>query len=70
MDKHSSLLFKFGNYGHKKFYNIGSRSCSTVVNHFPQHPKIKGSSLGACIIKLITAVIYGFRNKLVFVHKH
>ncbi len=26
--------------------------------------------LGACIIKLITAVIYGFRNKLVFVPKH
>jgi hypothetical protein len=25
---------------------------------------------GACIIKLGTAVIYGFRNKLVFVPKH
>ena len=25
---------------------------------------------GACIIKLITAIIYGFRNKLVFVPKH
>jgi hypothetical protein len=24
----------------------------------------------ACITKLITAVIYGFRNKLVFVTKH
>ncbi len=24
----------------------------------------------ACIIKRITAVIYGFRNKLVFVDKH
>ncbi len=23
-----------------------------------------------CIIKLITAIIYGFRNKLVFVPKH
>jgi hypothetical protein len=25
---------------------------------------------GACIIKLLTAVMYGFRNKLVFVPKH
>ncbi len=26
MDKHSSLLHKFGNYGRKKFYEIGPRS--------------------------------------------
>jgi hypothetical protein len=25
---------------------------------------------GACLIKLITAVIYSFRNKIVFVLKH
>ncbi len=25
---------------------------------------------GACIMKLITAVIYGFHNQLVFVPKH
>jgi hypothetical protein len=29
-----------------------------------------GQAPGACIIKLITTVIYSFRNKLVFVSKH
>jgi hypothetical protein len=29
-----------------------------------------GGFAGACIIKLITAIIFGFSNKLVFVPKH
>ncbi len=43
VDKHSSLLRKFVNDGHKSFVTFGP---------------------GACIIKLITAIIYSFPNKL------
>ncbi len=30
--KHSSLLRTFVNYGRKKFYNIGPRSCIEILN--------------------------------------
>jgi hypothetical protein len=50
-DKRAGLLRTFVNYGCKKFITLGS----------DQRHQVRP---GACIIKLITAVIYGARNKL------
>jgi len=34
MDKHSSLLWTFVNYGRKKFYNFGPRSFTSIILGF------------------------------------
>jgi hypothetical protein len=52
-NKQSSLFRKFVNYDNKMFYKIGPRSTFRCL-----------LAPGACIIKLIMAVIYRFRNKL------
>ncbi len=67
-NKHSSLLQTFVNYGHKKFYNIGSRVLEAT--DFGQHSSLITTITAvksfivqtrvAYIIKLFTAVGYEF----------
>ncbi len=70
-DSDISIQFVFSFFLKLNFWNF--------VNFFP--PKMLFFTIffcvyfeqvwpGPCIIKLITAVIYGFRNKLVFLPKH
>jgi hypothetical protein len=51
--------------------NSNNSNCNLNF-HFKTKNRKQGifNSPGACIIKLITVVIYGVRNKLVFVPKH
>jgi hypothetical protein len=48
-----------------------TKVCSTVVEHFPRHPKVEGSSPGAVtgtIIKKIEGLTYWLANFKGWVH--